>query len=234
MKTNQKLPDVVAQSIKGMIIDHALNEGDRLPTESELVMRFEVSRSTIREAVKLLVAENVAEIRHGQGTFIAKRTGISKDPLGLSFANRTTLLANLLEARKLIEPNIAALAAQRRSRKNLSDLHAAIAEMKQAYDTDKDYTQFDYRFHCIMAECTKNEVLNRVMPLICECINAGYELTSRVQGSYGRAIMWHQKIYDAIETQNPQEAQEAVYQHLSQTLLDAQQHSEGEENEKTN
>ena len=117
MNDHQRLPEIVAQNIKGMIIERSLNEGEKLPTESELTMNFNVSRSTIREAIKILIAENVVEIRHGRGTFIAKKTGITKDPLGLSFADRKMLLPNLLEARRLIEPNIAALAAQRRTKR---------------------------------------------------------------------------------------------------------------------
>lgn len=229
MNDHQRLPETVAQNIKGMIIERSLNEGEKLPTESELTMNFNVSRSTVREAIKILIAENVVEIRQGRGTFIAQKTGITKDPLGLSFADRKMLLPNLLEARRLIEPNIAALAAQRRTKENLRELLASIRGMERAHGKGEDYTPYDYRFHCIMAECTQNEVLNRVLPLICECINAGYELTSRVKGSYERAIQWHTKIYDAILSQQPQEASQAVYQHLTQTLIDAQQNFEGEE-----
>ncbi len=228
MNDHQRLPEIVAQNIKGMIIERSLNEGEKLPTESELTMNFNVSRSTIREAIKILIAENVVEIRHGRGTFIAKKTGITKDPLGLSFADRKMLLPNLLEARRLIEPNIAALAAQRRTKENLRELLSSIREMEKAHEKGEDYTPYDYHFHCIMAECTQNEVLNRVLPLICECINAGYELTSRVKGSYERAIQWHTEIYDAILSRQPQEASQAVYQHLTQTLIDAQQKLEGE------
>ncbi|MDD3213412.1 MAG: FadR/GntR family transcriptional regulator [Eubacteriales bacterium] len=224
----QRLPEIVAQHIKGMIIDRQLNEGEQLPTETELTANFNVSRSTIREAVKILIAENVVEIRHGRGTYIAKRTGITRDPLGLSFADRKTLLPNLLEARRLMEPDIAALAAERRTTDNLRELFASIQGMELAHEKGEDYTAFDYRFHCTMAECTQNDVLNRVLPLICECINAGYMQTSRVKGSYERAVQWHQQIYEAILSQDPREAKEAMYLHLSQTLIDAKQNSEGE------
>lgn len=224
----QRLPQIVAQHIKSMIIDRQLNEGDQLPTESELTAAFNVSRSTIREAVKILIAENVVEIRHGRGTYIARRTGITKDPLGLSFADRKTLLPNLLEARRLMEPDIAALAAERRTTDNLRQLYASIRSMERAHEKGEDYTAFDYRFHCAMAECTQNDVLNRVLPMICECINTGYKLTSRVKGSYERAVQWHRQIYEAVLTQNSQEAKEAMYRHLSQTLIDAKQNSEGE------
>ena len=224
----QRLPEIVAQNLKSMIIEMSLNEGDRLPTETELTSHFTVSRSTIREAVKILEAENVVEIRHGRGTFIAKKIGISKDPLGLSFADKETLLPNMVEARKMMEPSIAKLAATRRTQENLRQMLASINDMEAAHDRGEDYTPYDYRFHCILAECTQNDVLNRVLPLICDSINAGYMQTVRVKGSYQRAIHWHRAIYEAILAQQPLEAEQAVLQHLTQTLMDAEHKSEGE------
>ncbi len=225
----QRLPEIVAQKIKSMIIELSLNEGDRMPTETTLTSYFNVSRSSIREAIKILEAENVVEIQHGRGTYIAKKTGISKDPLGLSFSDRDTLLQNLLEARKLMEPGIAYFAAQRRTADNLVQMQASIRDMERSYAKGEDYTRYDYRFHCILAESTQNDVLNRMLPLICDSINAGYMQTSRVKGSYERAIYWHTKIYDAVLAQKPLEAQQAVIQHLSQTMIDAEHNLEGAE-----
>ncbi|NLV59696.1 MAG: FadR family transcriptional regulator [Clostridiales bacterium] len=223
----QRLPEIVADKIRNMVIELSLSEGDKMPTETALTTHFNVSRSTIREAVKILEVENIVEIRHGRGTYIAKKTGITKDPLGLSFSNRDMLLPNLLEARKLMEPGIAYIAAQRRTDENIQQMHASIRDMEQAYAKGEDYTGFDYRFHCIIAECTQNDVLNRLLPLICESINEGYMQTSRVKGSYERAIYWHKKIYDAILAQKPLDAQQAVIQHLSQTLIDVEHNLEG-------
>lgn len=223
-----RLPEIVAQQIRSMIIELQLNEGEKMPTESALTSHFKVSRSSVREAVKLLEAENVVEIRHGRGTYIARKTGIGKDPLGLSFSNRETLLPNLLEARKLMEPGIAFLAAQRRTQANLTAMLASINDMEAAHDRGEDYTAHDYRFHCIMAECTQNDVLKRMLPLICDSIHAGYMQTARVKGSYQKAIHWHRQIYEAILAQKPLEAERALTQHLSQTLIDAEHNAEGE------
>ena len=88
------LPMATAQKVKTMIIQKEMKPGDRLPTETELAARFGVSRSTLREAMKFLRAENVVVIRQGSGTFVSAGTGIGEDPLGLHFTNQEKLLEN--------------------------------------------------------------------------------------------------------------------------------------------
>ena len=80
-----RLAQTTADEIRSMITQEGLAAGDKLPTENELMARFQVGRSTIREAVKQLQAEKVVVIRHGLGSFVAERPGIGKDPLGLGF-----------------------------------------------------------------------------------------------------------------------------------------------------
>ena len=76
-----KLPDIIAERIREYIIDEPIKVGEKLPTEKALSDKFSVSRSTIREAMKILEAGNIVEIRHGLGSFVALNTGLSKDPL---------------------------------------------------------------------------------------------------------------------------------------------------------
>ena len=96
------LPMATAQKVKTMIIQSGMKPGDRLPTETELAELFGVSRSTLREAMKFLRAENVVVIRQGSGTFVSAGTGIGEDPLGLHFTSQENLLFNLFETRMLI------------------------------------------------------------------------------------------------------------------------------------
>jgi len=127
-----------------------------------------------------------------------------------------------------MEPGIVRLASVRRTQENLREMLASIYDMEAAHKKGEDYTAYDYRFHCIMAESTQNDVLKRVLPLICDSINAGYMQTSQVKGSYEKAVFWHRRIYEAILKQNASEAEEALTQHLKQTLIDAEQNTEGE------
>ena len=217
----RKLPEVVADRLKDMIIQDALEPGNRLPSEGELMDRFGVSRSTIREAAKLLQAEGVLKIRRGQGTFLAENPGVTSDPLGLRFTDQSTLLQSLMEVRGLIEPGAAYLAADRRTDEDLRRMGDLIAKMDAAYHHGQDYTSYDISFHTAIATCTHNDVLRRLLPVINESILTGYSQTAHVKGSYSRASQCHTKLFMAIAARDAGEARRVAELHIRQTLEDS-------------
>lgn len=217
----QELSVAAAKRLRSMIIEKGMKPGDRLPSESSLVQIFGVSRSTVREAIKLLIAENVVEIRRGKGTFITTQPGLIKDPLGLDFTDQAKLLDNLLETRMMIEPQIAFLAAQRANRGNLDQLAEIIRKMENSSDKKCGYTSLDVAFHKTVAECTQNDVLHRILPIICESIQNGYFLSEHVPGSFERAIKSHINIYNAIKNKDSESAKLETQKHIRQTMEDA-------------
>lgn len=86
VRKTRKLPEQVADKLREMIIQESLKTGAKLPAEAELMERFGVSRSTVREAVKILQTEHIVDIRQGQGTFLCAMPGLAHEPLGLRFA----------------------------------------------------------------------------------------------------------------------------------------------------
>ena len=228
LTVNKELSVAAAKRLREMIIEKKMQEGDRLPSESELGILFGISRSTVRETIKILTAENVVEIRRGKGTFVAKQPGVSKDPLGLEFANQTSLLDNLMETRMMIEPQIAFLAAQRATQENIQKLADIIQKIQKAGSDRRNHTPFDVAFHTAVAECTQNDVLHRILPIICESIHEGYLKTSGVPGSYERAIQSHIKIYQAIMNKDSKTAKDETEKHLKQTQEDFRIFSGGE------
>ena len=82
VRKTRKLPEQVADKLREMIIQESLKTGAKLPAEAELMERFGVSRSTVREAVKILQTEHIVDIRQGQGTFLCAMPGLASDPLG--------------------------------------------------------------------------------------------------------------------------------------------------------
>ena len=109
MRKARKLPEQIADKLREMIIQEEMKTGAKLPAEAELMARFGVSRSTVREAVKILQTEHIVDIRQGQGTFLCAMPGLAEDPLGLRFADQDDLIAQLLETRLLVEPGVAQL-----------------------------------------------------------------------------------------------------------------------------
>lgn len=223
-----RLAQSVAEEIRSLIMREGMKVGDKLPTEGELMERFDVGRSTIREAIKQLQAENIVVIRHGKGSFVADRTGIGKDPLGLSFEEQPQVLRELMEVRLLMEPSIAGEAARRRTPGDVEVMRDAIRRMAEASQAGEDYERFDYGFHLAMAESVHNSVLRRMYPVIFEAIVQGYRRTAHVHGSSAVALAFHRDILDAIERGDAAAASESTRQHILQALNDINRNVEGE------
>lgn len=217
----------VANEIRSQIESSGLAPGEKLPTESTLMQRYGVSRSTVREAMKLLQAENVVEIRRGLGSFVASKTGIGPDPLGLRFEEQAHLLEELMEVRLLLEPGIAECAARRRGDADIALMEKAISDMEKAAENGEDYDAYDYRFHTAVAEGTHNRVLERMFPVILEAIEKGYEQTAYLHGSVERALSYHRRILGAIRKQNAPEAGRLARLHIEQTLRDIAERKKG-------
>ena len=220
-RKTRKLPEQVADKLREMIIQEEMKTGSKLPAEAELMVRFGVSRSTVREAVKILQTEHIVDIRQGQGTFLCAMPGLADDPLGLRFADQEDLIGKLLETRLLIEPSVAALAAQRRQESHLNEMKNLLDKMDSAYLHGENYTPFDFEFHSVVAQCTGNEVLMRLLPTIHESIRAGYQHTKRVEGSYQRASQCHLEMYRAIADRDSERARQAAQRHMIQTMHDS-------------
>ena len=225
-----RLAQTVAEQVRSQIVRERMTAGDKLPTESELMERFDVGRSTIREAMKQLQAENIVEIRHGKGSFVADNTGVAKDPLGLGFEEQSRVLRELMEVRLLLEPGIAGEAAKRRSPEDIEIMRDSIRSMDEAFRAGEDYERFDYDFHLAMAESVRNSVLRRMYPVIFEAIEQGYRRTQHVHGSFAVAVAYHREILDAIECGDAEAASDATKRHILQALADINRNVEGESN----
>lgn len=227
LKSEDNLPMSTAKKIKLMITKRGMKPGDRLPTENELSVLFGVSRSTLREAMKFLRAENVVVIRQGSGTFVSDSMGIGEDPLGLHFANQEMLLQNLFEARLLIEPQITELAAMRATSQEIHYLERLAADMNKLRINSDEAAQMDVRFHTAVAECTHNDVLARIVPIINESIQRGHFKTHDNQESFQRAKRSHLGIYNAIASGDHMEARFLAERHVRETLDDIKKKEDG-------
>ena len=226
MQNIDALPMAIAQKVKTMIIQREMKPGERLPTEKELAEYFEVSRSTLREAMKILRAENVVVIRQGSGTFISAGTGIVEDPLVLHLTNQTYLNQNLFETRMLIEPQIAGLAVQRATPQDIKNLERLVQEMDQIQINSTFTAEMDVQFHTAVEECTHNEVLIRVVPIINESIRRSHVENHNDLESFKREKRSHRGIYKAIADGNYMEAKFLAERHVWDTLTDVREREE--------
>ncbi len=147
-KDNRTLAEVAAGQMIDLIRRKRYAPGDRLPTEAELSELLGVGRNTVREAVRILVSRNIVTVRQGSGTFISEKLGVADDPFGFSLVeNRQKLTRDLIQIRAILEPPIAALAAQNATDEDVEELRKILVEIEELIEKREDYAQKDVEFH---------------------------------------------------------------------------------------
>ena len=211
------LSEKTAEKIKKLIIENKYQPGDKLPNEIELAETLNVGRSTIREAIKILISINIVEIKRGKGTFVCKNPGLIEDPFGVTFLNEKQLLQHLLETRLIFEPEIAALAARRATEEEIERLKENKITMEDNFKKGKTLLSDDVEFHRLIAKSTKNPVLQRIFPIINECISERY-MTDIIPSYDGSTSEYHQRIIDAIEQRDPEKAYDVMKKHIERAI----------------
>lgn len=207
------LGEKAAFAIIELIKQNHFRAGDKLPNEYELSESLGVSRNTVREALKVLASRNIVMIRQGAGTFISEKMGISDDPLGFSFVeDRIRLTKDLLQIRSIIEPPIAALAAQNATKKDIKELEKRLLEVEDFIEKREDFTEKDTEFHTQIAKCAHNIVMSNLIPVIAMGVTVFSEEVHKAE--YENTINSHRRIYEAIRDGKPVEAKDAMTFHL--------------------
>ena len=214
MYGKQVLSEQVAGDLKQMILNKDLQPGDKLPNELVLTQQLNVSRSTVREAIKILRSENILEVRRGLGTFVCETPGLKEDPFGIDFMEESSLLMDFYEVRLVVEPSMAHMAAERASDEELQQIKKAYREVKKAIEGGLDHTEPDIHFHNLIAAATHNPIMQRILPVINEGIKSGYEKTKDVQESGTKVLRQHKRIMEALMDRLPEEAEKAMKKHI--------------------
>ena len=216
-KNNRKRKPLGAQ-----IADQLLNYiqtkprevGDKLPNEFELAEMCGVGRSTIREAVKGLVSKGILEVRRGSGTFVSNTCSTEEDPLGIGKRDDTYQLAlELFDVRLMLEPEIAAKAAEYATDEDIRQLTELCDEVEQMYLDDMDHVPRDIAFHTCIASCSKNRVVETLIPIIHTSITTFVNITNRKLRD--ETIATHRAITDAITAHDSTGARCAMVMHLT-------------------
>lgn len=216
--SSKTLPERVADQIRQLIIDHHMENGDQLPNEFELAQQLNVSRGSVREAVKLLVARNVLELRRGKGTFIADNTGVVDDPFGFAYLEDEPRLANeLMDIRRQLEPWIAAKAAEQANDQDIAELRVLQYKVEELIQSGQDHLAADQQLHIRIADCTDNRVLHELVPVITYSVHLFGKLTQRRLRQ--ETIDTHAAVVDAIAAHDPEAAREAMQEHLKHNRL---------------
>ena len=214
-ENGKTLVELTTDKIIRYITTRQLQPGDKVPTEAEFLEKFAVSRGTLREAFKVLIARNILESRQGAGTFISEKQGIPDDPLGLTFIYDDHMLAlDMIDLRLMIEPKAAQLAAINATEDQKKSLVEITNAMEERINNGESYVELDGKFHQLIAEATGNKVIGNLTYILFTSIEKNIELTLN-NLSVSNTLYYHHKILNAILEGKIFDAYNFMTSHLS-------------------
>ena len=219
-----RLYEQIVQQIEDSILKGDLKGGEQLPAERDLAQQFGVSRTAVREAMKTLREKGLVEAYAGRGTFVTNGTARSMrqtlDRMMRSGPSEGAV--HLVEVREILEPEIAALAAQRSDEDARSAMRESIAAMDVARHDAQAFIEGDLDFHLALAEAAGNPLILSLIDSIVGLLREQRMRTYYVDGGPERGQYHHKRILEAVEHRDPQSAREAMCAHLRQVREDSQ------------
>jgi GntR family transcriptional repressor for pyruvate dehydrogenase complex len=219
-----RLYEQIVQQIEESVLNGSLKPGDQLPAERELAQRLGVSRTAVREAVKALREKGLVEAYSGRGTFITDGTSnAARQSFDLMVKiGQQESSTHLAELRLILEPGIAALAAERMEEEYLAAMREAVAVMDRAQKDPAAYIEADLDFHLALAEAVANPLILSLIDSIVGLLREQRIKIFNVEGGPQRGQIHHKRILDAVERHDPEMARSAMRAHLEQVRQDSQ------------
>jgi DNA-binding FadR family transcriptional regulator len=217
---------LVIEQIRDLIESGELKPGEKLPTERSLAEQLGVSRSSVREALSALEVLGVIKSRQGLGNYVAHNVSsdLPQDQYESLIVDGGPL--EIIEARQLFEPGVAALAARRRTEADLQAMRTCITDMEQLIAEARDAWEPDWGFHVAVANAGHNAVVSALADLITQRVSGRLWQLMRERNyasDAARPLQYlnsHRRIYEAIERGDAKGAAEALRRHLAEITDD--------------
>ena len=205
----------ILDRIKEMMQSGALQAGDRMPSEDEFAEAFGVSRGTVREAMKILSAYGIVEIRRGDGTYVASEpSSLAFEPLLFSFLLMRPDLTSLIGFREAIESEVLEMILKRGDDAVLEPVRTALEHMREKARAEQcpveDYTDLDLEYHRALAAACGNPLMERMYTFLLEFFKPFIQTTYREERNIQSALRLHEEILDALATGDPARCRETV------------------------
>jgi len=221
----ERLSVMVVAAIKKMIETENLQPGDKLYSEKQLSEKLEVSRSSIREALRMLEVSGLIKVHQGKGVFITEPPQGEKPVMSWVVENADSLREHF-EVRLLIEPHAAEMASTRADEKDIKTLHELLQTFEEHVRSGDVHQAIatDGAFHLAVAKATRNRTLIVLMRTMEQTLNEGWYASLHVPGRLASSIEEHGSLMRAIETHDAKAAGQAMESHLQNALSDIQQY----------
>lgn len=199
----ENVPATIAAQLRRQILSGELTPGSQLPGHRELAATLSVSVGSVREAISMLISAGLVETRAGRGTFVALDPGSHTRRSGHGYPLERQEVEELVEARELIEVQLAGMAAERGTPAQVARLRACVEQMEHASASPFDYPDADVEFHLALAEAAGNRHLLRAMLDIRSLLKRDMELAAEAAirrfGDLRVSVDSHRRLVDAIE-----------------------------------
>jgi DNA-binding FadR family transcriptional regulator len=222
MKTDAETPKKsvskqVLEAIENMIRNGEISPGQYLPPERELATKLNVGRPAVREALKALEIIGVAEITQGKGTKInVPSVDNVFQPLVSSAYITQSDLINFTEARAVLEPKCACIAATRAKADQVQKLFKSLAKMRNSLDDPEAYNEADLLFHKTVVQATNNPVLVKIYETLAGFVWQLYQETKRLP-DLTVGVAFHEALYKAVYNRDAAEAERQMQLHIDNT-----------------
>lgn len=221
--SSKKVYEQVIEQIQESILNGEIKKGDKLPSERELSEQMKVSRTSIREAVRVLETMGVIESKQGEGNFIC--TNIEKsliEPLSMIFKLNDGTWQNVLELREMLELQTVKIAAIKATKEDCEELKIIVEEMRKVTkenNNKKAIVSLDQKFHNKLAAISKNYLIESLF-ITSSKLFEGFIEDARekiIAAYWGEDVLFdkHNSIYEAVKSKNPNEAYEKMKEHMN-------------------
>jgi GntR family transcriptional repressor for pyruvate dehydrogenase complex len=212
-----RIHEEVFSQIHQLIREGRFKARDQLPSERELAETFKVSRTSVREALRALESRGLIVSRNGMGNFVADLPVDSLvGPLAKMLIDEKEALADVFEMRKLIEPHIAALAAERATDRDIAQLKRIVAKQTEAVSQGETGVDADAELHLCISRATQNQALQKLVSGLMEMLSRSREESLQTAERRKASIDTHRKIIAAIEKHDGIKARNEMKFHIEQ------------------
>ena len=212
-----RIHEEVFSQIHELIKEGRFKARDQLPSERELAEIFKVSRTSVREALRALESQGLIISRTGMGNFVVDLPlEALVGPLARLLIDEKNALADVFELRKLIEPHIAALAAERATKNDVAQLKRIVAKQTEAVNSGMTGVEADAEFHFTIGRATRNQALQKLVSGLMELLSPSREDSLQTDGRRKASVDAHRRIIAAIEKQDKNRARGEMLRHIEQ------------------
>jgi GntR family transcriptional repressor for pyruvate dehydrogenase complex len=209
-----KVYEEVAKQIEHLILEK-LQPGDKLPSERELAEMLQVSRSSIRDAIRSLELTGLVEPRQGAGTIVRELSAQSLvNPFANALKRRQELVSELLDFRKMLEPPLAARAATHASPDEISEMEEILQRQEATLSHGEASIAEDAEFHYSIALASGNSVVLKVLDILMDLLRETRERSLQLKGRPQRSLAGHRRILAAIKRHDAEAAKDAMRRHI--------------------